>query len=92
MDVAEDIIKNSPYKLWKNEEYVGAWSKISGVHSNEMLFEIAITGSTDWTDREGIAYLYNEDGYADIIATKNFSIYLMKIRMTYVWVCFSSNH
>lgn len=72
LDVAEDIIKNSPYKLWKNEEYVGAWSKISGVHSNEMLFEIAITGSTDWTDREGIAYLYNEDGYADIIATKKF--------------------
>ncbi len=53
-----------------------------------MLFEIAITGSTDWTDREGIAYLYNEDGYADIIATKKFLIYLMKIRMTYVWVCF----
>ena len=72
LDVAEDIIKNSPYKLWKNEEYVGAWCKISGVHSNEMLFEIAITGSTDWTDREGIAYLYNEDGYADIIATKKF--------------------
>ncbi|MCS2923731.1 hypothetical protein NXV62_22685 [Bacteroides fragilis] len=31
--------------------------KISGVHSNEMLFEIAITSSTDGTDREGIAYL-----------------------------------
>ncbi len=30
--------------------------------SNEMLLKIAITGSTDWTDREGIAYLYNEDG------------------------------
>ncbi|WP_220575501.1 RagB/SusD family nutrient uptake outer membrane protein, partial [Bacteroides fragilis] len=72
LKVAEDIITNSPYKLWTNEEYVAAWSKISGVHSNEMLFEIAITGSTDWTDREGIAYLYNEDGYADVIATKKF--------------------
>lgn len=72
LDVAEDVIENSPYKLWKNEEYVAAWSKISGVHPNEMIFEIAITGSTDWTDREGIAYLYNEDGYADIVATKKF--------------------
>ncbi|MCS3119355.1 hypothetical protein NXV95_06935 [Bacteroides fragilis] len=47
--------------------------KLSGVHTNEMLFEIANHGSRDWTDREGIAYLYNEDGYADIIATKKLS-------------------
>lgn len=72
LDVAEDIIENSPYQLWTNSEYVASWSKMSGTHSKEMIFEIAITGSTDWTDREGIAYLYNEDGYSDIVATQKF--------------------
>ncbi len=37
LDVAEDIIKNSPINFGRMKEYVGAWSKISGVHSNEML-------------------------------------------------------
>lgn len=72
LDAAEDVINNSPYELWQNSEYVASWSKMSGTHSKEIIFEIAITGSTDWTDREGIAYLYNEDGYADIVTTKKF--------------------
>lgn len=72
LDVAEDIIENSPYELWSNSEYAPSWSKMSGTHGKEVIFEIAITGSTDWTDREGIAYLYNEDGYADIVATEKF--------------------
>lgn len=72
LDVAEDVIKNSPYELWQNSEYVASWSKMSGTHSKEIIFEIAITGSTDWTDREGIAYLYNENGYADIVTTEKF--------------------
>lgn len=72
LEAAEDVINNSPYELWQNSEYVASWSKMSGTHSKEIIFEIAITGSTDWTDREGIAYLYNEDGYADIVTTKKF--------------------
>ncbi|MCS2376968.1 hypothetical protein NXV16_20615 [Bacteroides fragilis] len=39
LDIAEDIIKILLINSWKNEEYVGAWSKISGVHSNEMLLK-----------------------------------------------------
>lgn len=72
LDLAEDIIDNSPYELWSNSEYVASWSKMSGTHAKEIIFEITITGSTDWTDREGIAYLYNEDGYADIVTTQKF--------------------
>jgi starch-binding outer membrane protein, SusD/RagB family len=45
LDVAEDIIENSPYQLWTNSEYVASWSKMSGTHSKEMIFEIAITGA-----------------------------------------------
>lgn len=70
---AEDVIQNSPYKLWTNEEYVGAWSKDNGAHANEMIFEIVNFSSDDWTDREGLAYLYHEDGYADAIVTKAFT-------------------
>lgn len=37
-----------------------------------MIFELVNSGSDDWADREGIAYLYHEDGYADAICTKSF--------------------
>lgn len=72
LTLAEDVISNSPYELWANEEYVEAWSKGAPAHSNEMIFEIINASTDDWTDREGIAYLYNEKGYADAIATKSF--------------------
>ena len=65
LELAEDVINNSPYTLWQNSEYVDAWNKDNGAHTNEMLFEFINESSDDWGDREGIAYLYNEDGYAD---------------------------
>jgi len=42
-----------------------------------MLFELSITNSNDWNDRNGIAYLYAENrpsvpGYGDVCATKKF--------------------
>ena len=42
------------------------------------MFEISINNNTDWTDREGIAYLYADKagaspGYGDVIVTKDFS-------------------
>ena len=68
---AEDVINNSPYELWTNEEYVIGWNtKDTG--RKEMLFEIVNASNDDWTDREGIAYLMHENGYADFIATKSF--------------------
>lgn len=78
LTVAEDIIANSPYQLWSTSEYVNAWSESNAAHLNEMLFEIKINDSNDWTDREGIAYLYAENssaspGYGDVIVTKSFA-------------------
>jgi tetratricopeptide (TPR) repeat protein len=72
LSAAEDVISSSPYKLWTNAEYVNAWDESSSSHKNEALFELSITNTTDWTDREGIAYLYSENGYADAIVTKSF--------------------
>lgn len=69
---AEDIIKNSPYELWSTDEYAGAWMKTNPAHIKEPILEIVMTGTTDWVDREGIANLYNEGGYADMILTKKF--------------------
>jgi len=72
LSTAEDVINNSPYKLWTNEEYANAWDKNHGSHTNEMIFEIVNASNSDWTDREGIAYLYHENGYADAVVTEAF--------------------
>ena len=77
LNVSEDIIRNSPYQLWTKDQYAKAWFKTSAAHENEMIFEIAINDKNDWTDRNGIGYLYNEDsddhvGYSDVVATKSF--------------------
>ncbi len=69
---AEDIINNGPYELWSNEEYAKAWDKTNPAHIKEPIFEIVMTSTNDWVDREGIANLYNESGYADMIMTKKF--------------------
>lgn len=70
---AMEVIEQSPYKLWTNTEYANrVWDKTVGAHNKEMLLELLNTSSDDWTDREGIAYLYNEAGYSDAIATKAF--------------------
>lgn len=71
LDHAEDVIDNSPYELWTNEEYVNGWYS-SDEGRKEMLFEIVNESNDDWTDREGIAYLMSEDGYDALIATKSF--------------------
>ena len=71
-DMAEDVIKNSPYQLWAMNQYAAAWDKSDANHTSEMIFELINSGSDDWADREGIGYLYNEDGYADAICTKSF--------------------
>lgn len=71
LEYAEDIIKNSPYELWTNEEYVDGW-QTTNTGRKEMLFEIVNYSTDNWTDREGIANLMHPKGYADIIATKAF--------------------
>lgn len=71
LSMAEDVIDHSPYELWTNAEYVAGWAT-STEGRKEMLFEIVNASSDDWADREGIAYLMNENGYADLIATKSF--------------------
>lgn len=78
LSIAEEIIANSPYQLWGISEYVAAWGKGDASHGKELMFEIPINDSTDWTDREGIAYLYADaagvsPGYGDVIVTKDFS-------------------
>lgn len=72
LSYAEDVIDNSPYELWTNEEYVDGWQKDPKKGRKEMLFEIVNASNDDWTDREGVAYLLHEDGYADYIVTESF--------------------
>lgn len=71
-DLAKEIIKDSPYKLWTIEQYAEAWDKQDPSHTREMIFELINNSSDDWADREGIGYLLHEWGYADAICTKSF--------------------
>ncbi|MDO4163759.1 MAG: RagB/SusD family nutrient uptake outer membrane protein [Bacteroides sp.] len=78
LTVADDIIENSPYTLWTTDQYASAWDEENANHENEVIAEIAISSSTDWTDREGIAYIYTDpagtpSGYGDVIITKALS-------------------
>jgi hypothetical protein len=80
LSISEDVINNSPYKLWTRDQYVNAWNSDNSNHTNEMLFEFVVTNTTDWVDREGYAYLTIENsskladpGYGDIVITKSFS-------------------
>lgn len=78
LTTAQDIIEHSPYKLWTSAEYANAWDKTDATHTNEMIFELLINNTTDWTDREGIAYCYRDlngsaHGYGDVMVTKAFS-------------------
>lgn len=68
--LAQDIIANSPYKLWTTQEYPDVWTQES---TSEVIFEIVNFDSSDWGDREGIGYLMSENGYADMIVTTAFS-------------------
>ena len=78
LSTAEDIISSSPYETWTQDQYVKAWNKSDAAHLSEIIFEISITGTSDWTDRNGIGYIYAENGgadfsgYGDVIATKAF--------------------
>lgn len=77
LSTAEDVINNSGKSLWTISEYVNAWKKDDAAHAKEMLFEIPVTNTKDWNDREGIAYLYAENrpdvpGYGEAVANKNF--------------------
>ena len=66
---AVDVINNGGYPLWEYDEYADAWKSQFG---KENIFELIIQSNDAWTDREGIAYLLNEEGYADYIMTKSF--------------------
>lgn len=69
VDVAEEVIGNSAgYKLWTNEEYKDAWTKVN--HS-EALFEIVNT-DTDNNDLNGIGYLMSQSGYGEVVATTQY--------------------
>ena len=51
LDIAKNIIENSPYSLWTKAQYANAWDKNNANHINEMIFELVNSGSDDWAVR-----------------------------------------
>lgn len=71
LTTAEDVIKNSGASLWTRDEYVDAWSA-EKPNESEFLFRISVTDNKDNNDLEGIGNLQQQDGYAEMVATKKF--------------------
>lgn len=71
LSTAEDIIKNSPFKLWERSEYLDAWSA-DKPNEDEFLFRLNSTNSNDAMDLVGIGNVMSEAGYGDMVATKSF--------------------
>lgn len=71
LTVAEDVIKNSGFSLWTRDQYVNAWSA-STPNESEFLFRINVTSSDDNNDLNGIGNLQQQNGYAEMVATKKF--------------------
>lgn len=79
MEIADDIIANSPYKLWTTDGYAAAWAETDASHNDEVVLETSITSSSDWLDIASISYHMTEAdrtdkvaGYGNLIATKTF--------------------
>ena len=77
LQYSEEVINDSPYELWTNEEYVDGW-QTTDKGRKEMLFEIVNFSTDSWTDKEGIANIMSPYGYAAAIATKSFIDMLAK--------------
>lgn len=71
LKVAEDVIEESGFNLWTRDEYVDAWSA-SKPNENEFLFRISVTSNDDNNDLNGIGNLQQQEGYAEMVATKKF--------------------
>lgn len=73
LDLANEIITNNSYTLWKNNEYLSAWSKLG---NSETMFEI-VSNTDDNNGTEGIAALmYPQSGnlgYGAIVATLQYA-------------------
>ena len=65
---SEDIIKNSPYTLWKNSEYAAVWGDN---FSTESLFEIYYS-DTESVGSEAIGSAYFWDGYNAMVLTQKY--------------------
>lgn len=72
LEIAEDIITNSPYKLYTQDEYVNVWSKS---YSNESMFEINVTETYN-AQRNSLGFYTHDAGYAECGATTAFVAFL----------------
>lgn len=68
LELASDVIDNGPYELYSYEEYASVWSQDN---TSESIFEIMFNAQQN-SDREGLGYLWDIDGYNDLSLTNSF--------------------
>ena len=68
--LSKEVIESGKYSLPTTvEAYKTIWSEST---STEMIFSVVNFDSKDWADREGLAYIYNVNGYYNAHITKKF--------------------
>ncbi len=69
---AENVIANSPYKLYTIDNFLTVWSKTG---TSESLFEVLTTDKTN-AQRNSLGYYTNPDGYPECGASDEFVAWL----------------
>ena len=72
LELSEDIIANSPYKLYSKDDYTSVWSKS---YTTESLLEINITETYN-AQRNSLGYYTHLAGYAECGLTDAFTQFL----------------
>lgn len=70
-DLAEEVIKDSPYSLWSHDEYASMWGRD---FTSESLFELifTLTEPAGGSGGEGVPMVYAQSGYNALILTKEY--------------------
>lgn len=72
LDMANEVIENSPYVLYTREEYAEVWTKEG---TNESIFEI-LTTSISNCQRNSLGFYTSGDGYAECGLSAEFKDFL----------------
>lgn len=72
LELANDVIANSPYSLYERDDYLGVWSQTG---TSESLFELTLTDNEN-AQRNSLGYYTDPEGYAECSASDAYASWL----------------
>ncbi|MBR8537208.1 RagB/SusD family nutrient uptake outer membrane protein [Carboxylicivirga sediminis] len=74
LELAHDVIDNSDYALYTQDNYLSVWAKTG---TSESLFELTVTDNEN-AQRNSLGYYTNPDGYAECSASDIYAEWLLE--------------